>query len=32
MTQSASPDEFHVHRTSRDPGETSRRLAEWLAA
>lgn len=32
MTQSASPDEFHVHRTGHDPGETSRRLAKWLAA
>jgi len=31
MTQSASS-EFHVQRGSRDPGETSRRLARWLAS
>lgn len=30
MTQSASP-EFQVQRTRRDPADTSRRLAQWLA-
>lgn len=30
MTQSASP-EFNVQRSRRDPGETSRKLARWLA-
>jgi hypothetical protein len=31
MTQSASPDEFHAHRISRDPGETVPVHADWPA-